>query len=106
MTNTAAILALLASSESAARELDRLACLRAATWIRWYDGFGATLAATLQDRLTAGGNLAEAARQITQHFLETGLPSPPEDSQLTYLTDSETNWMTDFVAYVSRPVSW
>ena len=99
MTNTAAILALLASSEAAARELDRLVCLRAATWIRWYDAFGATLEANVQERLAAGGNLAEAARHITQQLLETGLPTPPEDAQLAYLRDSESNWGSDFVAY-------
>ena len=61
MRNSSAIAQLIAASEAADDPLDRLACRRAAAWLRWCDGYGATLTEPEAARIGARGSLAGAA---------------------------------------------
>jgi hypothetical protein len=90
MKNSDAIARLLSAAETAQDPLDELACRRAGAWLRWCDGFGATLTRHETERFAAGGALGEAARGLLRRLAET-YPAPPEDARLDYLADdSET----------------
>ncbi|MCL1630111.1 hypothetical protein M3N55_15400 [Roseibaca sp. V10] len=90
MKNAEAIARLLSAAETAQDPLDELACRRAGSWLRWCDGFGATLTRPEAQRVAAGGALGEAARGLIRRLAET-YPVPPEDARLDYLADdSET----------------
>lgn len=88
MRNSSAIARLIAASEGADDPLDRLACLRAAAWLRWCDGYGATLTGAEATRIAAGGALAEAARGLIRRLSET-YPGPVEDARLDYLEEED-----------------
>ncbi len=90
MKNAEAIACLMTAAEAAHDPLDQLVCRRAASWLRWCDGFGATLTRPEAQRVAAGGALGEAARGLIRRLAET-YPVPPEDVRLDYLADdSET----------------
>ena len=90
MKNAEAIARLVAAAEAAHDPLDQLACRRAGSWLRWCDGFGATLTRPEAQRVAAGGALGEAARGLIRRLAET-YPVPPEDARLDYLAeDGET----------------
>ncbi|QOL82655.1 hypothetical protein [Pseudooceanicola spongiae] len=88
MRNSEAIACLVTAAEAAQDPLDQLACRRAGTWLRWCDGFGATVTRTEAERIAAGGALGEAARGLIRRLAET-YPAPPEDARLEYLTDDD-----------------
>jgi hypothetical protein len=88
MKNAEAIARLLSAAETAQDPLDELACRRAASWLRWCDGFGATLTRPETERFAAGGALGEAARGLLRRLAET-YPVPPEDARLEYLTEDD-----------------
>lgn len=88
MKNSHAISCLLAAAEVAKDPLDRLACRRAAAWLRWCDGYGATLTASEAARIAAGGRLAEVARALLRRLAET-YPGPVEDARLDYLEEGD-----------------
>lgn len=88
MRNSEAIARLLSAAETAQDPLDQLACRRAGAWLRWCDGFGATLTRPETERFAAGGALGEAARGLLRRLAET-YPSPPEDARLDYLADDD-----------------
>lgn len=96
MRNSSAIAQLIAASEAADDPLDRLACRRAAAWLRWCDGYGATLTEPEAARISAGGSLAEAARGLIRRLSET-YPAPVEDARLDYLeNEDDSSWSTDW----------
>ena len=86
MRNSEAIARLVTAAEAAHDPLDQLACRRAGSWLRWCDGFGATLTRPEAERISAGGSLGEAARGLLRRLAET-YPVPPEDAWLDYLAD-------------------
>lgn len=86
MKNSEAIAHLIIAAEAAHDPLDQLACRRAGAWLRWCDGFGATLTRPEAERFAAGGALGEAARGLIRRLAET-YPAPPEDARLDYLAD-------------------
>jgi hypothetical protein len=86
MKNAEAIARLMTAAEAAHDPLDQLVCRRAASWLRWCDGFGATLTRHETQRFAAGGALGEAARGLLRRLAET-YPAPPEDARLDYLAD-------------------
>ena len=88
MRNSSAIAQLIVAAETADDPLDRLACRRAAAWLRWCDGYGATLTAPEAARIAAGGRLAEVARGLLRRLAET-YPGPVEDARLDYLEEGE-----------------
>ena len=88
MKNSYAISRLLTAAEVAKDPLDRLACRRAAAWLRWCDGYGATLSQSEADRVAAGGALGEFARGLLRRLAES-YPAPIEDVRLSYLDDDE-----------------
>ena len=88
MKNSYAISRLLAAAEVAKDPLDRLACRRAAAWLRWCDGYGATLSQSEADRVAAGGGLGEFARGLLRRLAER-YPSPIEDVRLSYLDEDD-----------------
>ena len=88
MKNAEAIARLIAAAEAAHDPLDQLACRRAGSWLRWCDGFGATLTRPEAERISAGGSLGEAARGLLRRLAET-YPAPPEDARLDYLADDD-----------------
>ncbi|WP_417249285.1 hypothetical protein [Celeribacter sp.] len=93
MRNTYAVRCLLDAATVARDPLDATACRRAAGWLRWCDGFGATLTEGEAERLAQGKALGEAARQLIRRLSEE-FPAPPEDAALTYLDDDEeSGWM-------------
>ncbi|WP_439525704.1 hypothetical protein [Roseovarius mucosus] len=93
MRNTDAIRRFLDAATVARDPLDATACRRAAVWLRWCDGFGATLTEGEAERLAQGNALGEAARQLIRRLSEE-FPAPPEDAALTYLDDDEgSGWM-------------
>ena len=92
MKNAKAIACLIVAAEAAQDPLDELACRRAGAWLRWCDGFGATLTRPEAERFAAGGALGEAARGLLRRLAEK-YPAPPEDARLDCLVDdSETTW--------------
>lgn len=88
MKNLHAISRLLAAAEAAKDPLDRLACRRAAAWLRWCDGYGATLTQSEADRVAVGGALGEFARGLLRRLAER-YPSPIEDVRLSYLDEDD-----------------
>lgn len=93
MRNTYAVRRFLDAATIARDPLDATACRRAAAWLRWCDGFGATLTEGEAERLAQGGALGDCARQIIRRLAEE-FPAPPEDVALTYLDDDEgSGWM-------------
>lgn len=93
MRNTDAIRRFLDAATVARDPLDATACRRAAVWLRWCDGFGATLTEGEADHLAQGKALGEAARQLIRRLADE-FPAPPEDAALTYLDDDEgSGWM-------------
>jgi hypothetical protein len=98
MKNLRAIACLIAAAETANDPLDELACRRAAVWLRWCDGFGATLTRTEADRIAAGGALGEASRGLIRRLAEE-YPAPVEDIQLACLQgDDGAPWSVDAIA--------
>lgn len=96
MKNTRAISIFIHVEHRDVDPLDTTACLRAASWLRWCDGFGATLTAEEASRLAKGGNLGEAARSLIRR-LSAEYPALPEDCGLQYLEDQDsTGWMHAF----------
>lgn len=93
MRNTDAIRRFLDAATVARDPLDATACRRASVWLRWCDGFGATLTEGEAGRIAQGGALGDCARQLIRRLAEE-FPAPPEDAALTYLDDDEgTEWM-------------
>lgn len=93
MRNTYAVRCLLDAATVARDPLDATACRRAAGWLRWCDGFGATLTEGEAERLAQCNALGETARQLIRRLSEE-FPAPPEDAALTYLNDDEeSGWM-------------
>lgn len=88
MKNLHAISLLLAAAEVAKDPLDRLACRRAAAWLRWCDGYGATLSQSEADRVAAGGALGEFARGLLRRLAKS-YPAPIEDVRLSYLDEDD-----------------
>lgn len=88
MKNSYAISRLLAAAEVTKDPLDRLACRRAAAWLRWCDGYGATLSQSEADRVAAGGALGEFARGLLRRLAES-YPAPIEDVRLSYLDEDD-----------------
>lgn len=88
MKNSEAIAHLVVAAEAAQDPLDQIACSRAGAWLRWCDGFGATLTRPEAARIAAGGALGEAARGLLRRLAET-YPAPPEDARLDYLADDD-----------------
>jgi hypothetical protein len=88
MKNSQAIANLISAAEAADDPLDELACRRAAVWLRWCDGFGATLSRPEADRIAAAGALGEAARGLIRRLAEE-YPAPVEDIRLEYLHDDD-----------------
>jgi hypothetical protein len=88
MKNLHAISRLLAAAEAAKDPLDRLACRRAAAWLRWCDGYGATLSQSEADRVAVGGALGEFARGLLRRLAES-YPAPIEDVRLSYLDEDD-----------------
>ena len=88
MRNSEAIARLVTAAEAAHDPLDQLACRRAGAWLRWCDGFGATLTRSEAERFAAGGALGEAARGLLRRLAET-YPAPPEAARLDYLADDD-----------------
>lgn len=95
MKNTLAIGALLRAADEVQDPLDRLACQRAATWIRWCDGFGATLTIKEASLIDQTKSLGEIARMIIVR-LSKFFPVPPEDLELSYIEDDSTCWQDEF----------
>lgn len=89
MTNEHVIQALRAGAALYPDGLDRCACLRAAAWVRWMDVFGATISPTKIEAMQQTRRVAGVARSIMADLLKTGLPTPPEDITLEYLTGDE-----------------
>jgi len=97
MKNSQAIACLIAAAETANDPLDELACRRAAVWLRWCDGFGATLTRPEVDRIAAGGALGEAARGLIRRLVEE-YPGPVEDIQLACLhEDAGAPWSVEAI---------
>ena len=93
MKNITAIAAFLTAADRAHDALDATACRRAAVWLRWCDGFGATTTEDEAERIAQGGALGDCARQMIRR-LSNEFPAPPEDGNLKYLDDDETaSWM-------------
>ncbi|MDV4145838.1 hypothetical protein [Shimia sp. FJ5] len=93
MRNTYAVRQFLDAAAVARDPLDATACRRAAAWLRWCDGYGATLAQGEAERIAQGGALGDCARQIIRRLAEE-FPAPVEDAGLTYLDDDEGGgWM-------------
>lgn len=86
MKNSQAIAALISAAEAADDPLDELACRRAAGWLRWCDGFGATLTRPETDRIATPGALGEAARGLIRRLAEE-YPAPIEDIQFACIRD-------------------
>jgi hypothetical protein len=97
MKNLQAIAALIKAAEVAEDPLDELACRRTAGWLRWCDGFGATLTLPEATRIAAGGALAEAARGLLRRLAEQ-YPAPAEDFRLESLCDdNQTAWSMETI---------
>jgi len=94
MRNIEAIKVLIEAAESATDPLDATACQRAAVWLRWCDGFGATLTDEDAKRFSKAGALGEAARGLIRRLFQE-FPPPSEDGGLRYLVDEEEGgeWM-------------
>lgn len=95
MKNSKAIGALLRAADNASDPLDKLACQRAAIWVRWCDGFGATI--TNQEALVIDQtqSLGDLSRMIIARL--SGLfPAPPEDPEFRYLDDDASGWQDEF----------
>lgn len=88
MKNSLAIIALIEAAEAADDPLDELACRRAAVWLRWCDGFGATLTRSEVERIAVPGALGEAARGLIRRLVEE-YPGPVEDIQLACLHEDD-----------------
>ena len=98
MKNSQAIAALISAAEAADDPLDELACRRAAVWLRWCDGFGATLTRPETDRIATPGALGEAARGLIRRLAEE-YPAPVEDIRLEFLNGDEgTSWALSSIA--------
>ncbi|MBB4209323.1 hypothetical protein [Roseinatronobacter bogoriensis] len=98
MKNSEVLAKLITAAQSANDPLDELACRRAAAWIRWCDGYGATLTRPEADRIAAGGALGEAARGLIRRLAEE-YPAPIEDIQFLSLHDDDgTPWSLSEVA--------
>lgn len=104
MKNAEAIARLVTAAEAAHDPLDQLVCRRAASWLRWCDGFGATLTRHETERFAAGGALGEAARGLLRRLAET-YPVPPEDARLDYLVDDDetTSGLQDIARSSAAP---
>lgn len=90
MTNAEVIEALWRGAGAYPRSsLDAQACLRAAAWLRWMDAFGATVNPAKAETLRATSRRGEIARSIMADLVNTGLPTPPEDITLDYLSGEE-----------------
>lgn len=93
MKNTFAIAAFIKASENTDDHLNSTACRRAAVWLKWCDGFGATLTDDEAERISNNQSLAETARLLIARLAQD-FPNPPEDASLRYLDDEdETRWM-------------
>lgn len=93
MRNVEANRILLRAAEAAPDPLDATACQRAAAWLRWCDGFGATLTSEDSERLSKTGALGEAARGLIRRLFQE-FPAPSEDACLRYLVEEESGeWM-------------
>ena len=107
MKNSQAIANLISSAQATEDPLDELACRRAAVWLRWCDGFGATLTRPETDRLAAPGALSEVARGLIRRLAEE-YPAPAEDIQLACLHDDNgAPWSVEAIfdrAKHARPV--
>ena len=104
MKNTTALAAFLTAADKTHDMLDATACRRAAVWLRWSDGFGATLTEDESTRIAQGKALGECARQVIRRLSED-FPAPPEDGSLRYLDDDEsTAWMQNIPtdAWISK----
>lgn len=88
MKNSQAIANLITAAEATEDPLDELACRRAAVWLRWCDGFGATLTGSEVERIAVPGALGEAARGLIRRLAEE-YPAPAEDTQLACLHDDD-----------------
>lgn len=104
MRNVEAIKVLLLAAEAATDPLDATACQRAAVWLRWCDGFGATLTDEDSKRFSKAGTLGEAARGLIRRLFQE-FPPPSEDAGLRYLIDEEEGgeWMQRILTSVGEP---
>lgn len=95
MKNTDAICALLRAADTAHDPLDRLACQRAAAWIRWCDGFGATITNDEASVMDQTHSLGEVSRMIVARFSSL-FPALPEDADLRHLDEEGSGWQDEF----------
>lgn len=104
MKNAHAIAMLIDAGGSATDPLDVTACRRAAVWLRWCDGFGATLTEVDATRFAKGGELGEAARSLIRRLYDE-FPPAPEDATLRYLEDEEdSSWKHGFHVELQKPL--
>ena len=93
MKNTKAFAELIKAAENTDDHLNSTACRRAAIWLRWCDGFGATLTDDEAERISDNRSLAETARLLIARLAKE-FPHPHEDASLRYLDDDEGSaWM-------------
>ncbi|WP_127562820.1 hypothetical protein [Nioella ostreopsis] len=102
MKNSQAIANLITAAEATEDALDELACRRAAVWLRWCDGFGATLTRSEVERIAVPGALGEAARGLIRRLVEE-YPGPVEDIQLACLhEDDGAPWSVEAIVDRAR----
>lgn len=95
MKNSTAIGVLLRAADHARDTLDKLACQRAATWLRWCDGFGATITKEEASVIDQSQSLGDVSRMIIAR-LSSLFPAPPEDPEFRYLDDDGSGWQDEF----------
>ncbi|MGB0660219.1 MAG: hypothetical protein ACPGNV_08550 [Mangrovicoccus sp.] len=95
MKNSAAISALLHAADDVQDPLDKLACQRAAAWVRWCDGYGATLTNEETSVIKRTKSLGDVARMIIVRLARL-FPAPPEDPEFQYMDDDGSGWQHEF----------
>ncbi len=95
MKNSTAIGALLLATDNAHDPLDKLACQRAATWLRWCDGFGATITNQEASVIDQSQSLGDVSRMIIAR-LSSLFPAPPEEPEFRYMDDDGSGWQHEF----------
>lgn len=90
-----AISALLRAADDVHDPLDKLACQRAAAWLRWCDGYGATLTNEETSVIDETKSLGEVARMIISR-LSSLFPALPEDPEFCFEDDNYSGWQDEF----------
>lgn len=101
MKNSKAIGALLRAADNARDPLDKLACQRAAAWVRWCDGFGATITNNEASAIDHTRYPGEVSRMIISRLSKL-FPAPPEDPEFRYLDDDGSGWQDEFRRHAYR----